>query len=336
MPSTVFVTGATGFIGGWVARKLLERGDRVIALARGVAKAQPLSEMGCQIALGDLANEDALWKAMERADAVVHAAANVSMGLVDPKQMWEDNVGGTERVLRAAQAREVPRIVVVSSVDHFGGAGGRLIDETHERAPTFSTVYEFTKHHATRLAFQAHREAGAPVTVVYPGRTLGPEDPNFGPLFDVWASGRLLAFLGLGAYGTYSHVEDVAEGVLLALDKGRAGEGYIVADAPRSWGELFALAGHIAGVPAPRADIPRALALPAARLVQWLFQRTKLIPPVKGGQPPLSVELVRGATELSARHSSRKIKEELGWRPRPFHAVLEEVTAFHLARAGRG
>lgn len=330
---TVFLTGATGYIGGHTARVLLARGYEVIAYCRSVERAQPLVDLGCKAAFGDLANEDALYKGMASADAAVHAAADVQVGIVDPKAMWETNVGGTVRAVKAAAARGLERIVVVSSVDHFGGTRGRWIDETFRHKGRFATVYEFTKHHATAAAFKMQREENLPLSVVYPGRAIGPADPNFGALWDLYVRRRLLALAGARTFASYAAVEDMADGIVRALERGRAGEGYILAESSHTLAGVFALAERLTGIPAPRIHIPDGVAKRGARIVQWLFRNTNWIPPVKGGQPPVSVELVRGAIELSARHAADKARAELGWSPRPFEEVLARTLDWYVERA---
>ncbi|MCA9772976.1 MAG: NAD-dependent epimerase/dehydratase family protein [Myxococcales bacterium] len=330
---TVFLTGATGYIGGHTARALLARGYDVIAYCRSVERAEPLIALGCKAAFGDLSNEDALYRGMASADTAVHAAAAVEMGLVDPKAMWETNVVGTLNVLKAAGAQGLDRIVVVSSVDHFGGTHGRWIDETFRHKARFATVYEFTKHHATLAAFKMQRDDGLPLSVVYPGRSIGADDPNFGPLWDLYARRRLFALVGARTFASYAAVEDVAEGIVLALERGRAGEGYMLCESSRRLADVFKTAERLTGIPAPRIHIPDGVAKGAARAVQWLFRNTNWIPPVKGGQPPLSVELARGAIELNARHSGDKARAELGWSPRPFDEVLAGMLPWYIARA---
>jgi len=327
-----FITGATGFIGGHVARALKARGDDVVCLARSVERAQGLTDLGCSVVLGDLSSEEGLARGVRDADVVVHAAANVSLGLVDPEQMWNDNVVGTERLIHLATEAGVERIVVVSSVDHFGGAGGREIDETFERSPEFVTVYEYTKHEATKVAMKYHEEAGAPVSIAYPGRTLGIADPNFGPLLELYAARKLPVLLAPDAWATYGAVEDVAEGIVLIADRGKPGEGYILAESPFTLRGLFRECERITGIPAPRWSIPRGLALRAAKVVQWLFVNTDWIEPVKG-RPPLSVEVVRAAFALSAKHSNAKARRELGWEPTPVPQVLERILPWYREQA---
>ncbi|HEX8050574.1 MAG TPA: NAD-dependent epimerase/dehydratase family protein, partial [Solirubrobacterales bacterium] len=123
----VFVTGGTGFIGGEVVRQLRQRGDEVVALVRSPQKATKLTELGCELASGDLGDEGALRTAMQGCDAVIHAAAMYEVGIPAKQRpaMWDANVAGTERVMKVALAERIPRIVYVSTVGIFGNTHGQ-------------------------------------------------------------------------------------------------------------------------------------------------------------------------------------------------------------------
>src|SRR5919106_3563574 len=126
----VFVTGGTGFIGGHVVRKLRERGDEVVALCRTAEKGQPLSDIGCDLAPGTLSEEPALRDGMRGCDAVIHGAAVYEVGIPksEHEAMYEANVRGTERVLRAVLDEGIPKAVYISTVGAFGNTRGKVVD----------------------------------------------------------------------------------------------------------------------------------------------------------------------------------------------------------------
>ena len=134
----VFLTGATGFIGGHVARKLRERGDEVRALVRAPRSGRELEALGCELVVGDLADEAAIATGLEGCDAVIHGAAIYEVGIPESEHrpMYEANVLGTERVLRAALAAGTPKVVYVSTVGAFGNTHGQVVDETYQHPGT--------------------------------------------------------------------------------------------------------------------------------------------------------------------------------------------------------
>src|SRR6476469_6636851 len=150
----VFVTGATGFIGGHVVRKLTERGDEVVVLVRDPSKAGDLPG-GPTLVEGDPSDEAAIREGMDGADAVIHGAAIYKVGI--PKgertEMHDANVGGTERVLRAALEANVPKVVYISTVAAFGNTHGEVVDESYQHpADDFTSYYEQTKYEAHQVA----------------------------------------------------------------------------------------------------------------------------------------------------------------------------------------
>ncbi len=147
----VFVTGATGFIGGHVARLLRERGDDVSALVRSPAKAAALEKLGCKIITGELSDQAAIAAGLAGCDALIHGAAVYEVGIPksEHRRMYEANVLGTERVLSAALEAGTPKVVYISTIAVFGNTHGEVVDETYEHpAKSFTSYYEETKHEA--------------------------------------------------------------------------------------------------------------------------------------------------------------------------------------------
>ena len=220
----VFVTGGTGFIGGEVVRQLRERGDDVVCLVRSPGKAGKLEELGCELAGGDLGDERAIREGMAGCDAVIHAAAMYEVGIPTSQRpaMKEANVGGTERVLGAALEDKIPEVVYVSTVGVFGNTHGKVVDESYEHpAKDFTSCYEQTKWEAHLVAKRMIGD-GLPCVIVQPGGVYGPGDTSsVAQLLNQFLAGKmpLMPFPELGI--CLSHVEDIAGGILLGLDKGR-------------------------------------------------------------------------------------------------------------------
>ena len=258
----VFVTGGTGFIGGHVVRQLRARDDDVRALVRSPEKAGALRELGCELISGTLADKDAIRTGMEGCDAVIHGAAMYEVGIPDSEHqaMYEANVVGTENVLRAALEAGVGLVVYISTVGAFGNTGGQVVDEAYEHPGSgYTSYYEETKVEAHRLAKRLISDEGLPCVIVQPGGVYGPEDHSaLGRQMNQFLAGRMpmLAFPDLGM--NMVHVDDVAAGVLLALDKGKVGESYVLGGQITTMRELIDTLARVSkqeGAQAHAADL---------------------------------------------------------------------------------
>jgi nucleoside-diphosphate-sugar epimerase len=303
-----FVTGATGFLGGRVAAKLRERGDDVVALVRSRPRARSLE---AELVEGDLSDRVALRDAMRGADAVFHLAAIYEVGVARERRapMFETNVRGTENVLDAAWDANVPRVVYVSTVNAFGNTHGKVVDETYVRPPGgYLSAYDWTK----RLAHEAARERidrGAPIVIVQPGAVYGPGDHSpLGAQLRRAAAGtlRVRALGGVGVNAV--HVDDAAAGILLAHDRGRIGESYVLGGEVTTLDAIIDTAARLGGRRPPRLRVPTALvrlAVPAGPLVGRLT-----------GTGPNLRELVSAADGVTYWASDAKARRELGYAPR--------------------
>ena len=318
----VFVTGGTGFIGGEVVRQLRERGDEVVCLVRNPAKGAKLTELGCELVAGDLGDEAAIRRGIEGCDAVIHAAAVYEVGIPASERpaMREANVGGTERVLGVALRARVPKVVYVSTVGVFGNTHGRIVDESYEHpAEEFTSAYEETKWEAHQVAKRLIDE-GLPCTIVQPGGVYGPGDTSsIGQLLDQFLSGKmpLIPFPELGICLT--HVEDIAAGILLALDKGAPGEAYVISGPAATVREAIGVVADVTGRKAPKRAIPTPL-----------MKAMTPIGPLVGkvmGQPPNLRELISSADGVTFWASYEKAKRELGYEPRGLEQGLRDMLA---------
>ncbi|HEX8959361.1 MAG TPA: NAD-dependent epimerase/dehydratase family protein [Solirubrobacterales bacterium] len=317
----VFVTGGTGFIGGEIVRQLRERGDEVVCLARDPAKGEALAALGCELVSGDLGDAAVIRNGMQGCGAVIHAAAMYEVGIPSSQRpaMHEANVAGTERVLRAALEARIPKVVYVSTVGVFGNTHHRVVDESYEHpGREFTSYYEETKLEAHRIARRLIAGEDLPCVIVQPGGVYGPGDTSsIAALLDQFLSGRmpLLPFPELGI--CLSHVEDVAAGILLALDRGKVGEAYVLSGPVTTVREAIGTVAGITGRKAPKHAIPTPLMkalTPFGPLVGKLM-----------GQPPNLRELIASADGVTFWASHEKASRELGYAPRGIEEGLRQT-----------
>ncbi len=317
----VFLTGATGFIGGHVARQLRARGDDVVALVRSPAKAAALREAGCELVEGDLSSDRAIRAGVAGADAVIHAGAVYEVGIPKSEHaaMREANVRGTERVLDAAIDAQVARIVYVSTVGVFGDTHGELVDEGYRRDVDFPSEYERTKTLAHEIA-EDRIGRGAPIVIVQPGGVYGPDDHSeIGNVIEQVRTGKLPAKMFPEAGFMFCHVEDVAAGIVLALDRGEIGEAYVLSGEQGTLGELVDRVAAIAGRKPPRFTMPAAVLKLSAPL-------GPLIGPLMGFPPNLG-EMIRSTDGVTYWASDAKARRELGFAPRDLDTGLRQTVA---------
>jgi dihydroflavonol-4-reductase len=320
-PVRVFLTGGTGFIGGHVARKLRERGDEVVALVRSPQKATVLRNIGCEIVEGDVSQQSVMRGAAEGCDGAIHGAAVYQVGIPKKQRpaMYEANVAGTEKALDACIEAGVGRIVYVSTVNVFGNTRGEVVDEGYQRDESqgFVSYYDETKYRAHQVAL-ARVAKGAPIVLVQPGGVYGPNDHSeIGNFIEQQRTGklRMMAFPELGF--NLVHVEDVAEGILLALDKGEVGESYVLGGELSTMGELVAKVAKLTGTKPPRLTLPPLAAKLSAPL-------GPIVGPAMGFPPNLS-EAIKAAHDVTywARHD--RAVEQLGYSPRDLDSGLRQT-----------
>ena len=318
-----FITGATGFIGSHVARKLRARGDQVVALVRTPSTAGDLAHLGCELVAGSLETGTSLEEGVRGADAVFHVAAVYKAGIPRSARpaMYEANVRGTERVLDAAIRAGVPRIVYVSTVNVFGNTRGRVVDETYRRdeADGFLTYYDETKYRAHQVAVDRIAR-GAPVVIAQPGGVYGPGDhSDLGNLVDQVRTGKLKfkAFPDTGF--VFLHVDDCADGILLVHDRGAVGASYVLGGERSTLGRFIDTVAEIAGRRPPRITLPPGVVkagIPFGPLVGKLM-----------GTGPNLRELIRAADGVTYWASDEKARRELGYSPRDLVTGMRQTLA---------
>jgi dihydroflavonol-4-reductase len=316
-----FVTGGTGFIGGHVVRKLRKRGDDVVALVRSPDKASDLRGLGCELVEGDLSSEDAIRRGVQGADAVFHVAAIYKVGVPKSEHdgMYDANVRGTERVLDAATDAGVKRIVYVSTANVFGNTKGEVVDESYERNEEdgFLSFYDETKYRSHQVA-RDRIAKGAPIVIVQPGAVYGPGDHSeLGNVVDQTREGklRMKAFPECGF--NLVHVEDVAEGILLAHDNGQVGESYVLGGELSTMGDVIDKTAELSDRKPPRMTLPPFLVTLSAPL-------GPLVGPAMGFPPNLR-EAMRATHNVTYWAKDDKARGELGYSPRDLDTGLRQT-----------
>lgn len=296
----VYLTGGTGFIGGAVARRLLEEGADVTCLVRPATNAGDLERLGATIVRGDVTEPATL--DMGGHHVLVHAAAWVGFGLPSRKLALfrRTNVGGTENVLHEAERAGVAKVVHLSSIAALARADEKPATEDAPRPVSFESEYARTKTEAHELAVKSR----IPVAIPIPGVVVGPGGP-FDPLLKALARGRVPALPGDDAVKGFVHVEDLAEGVLLAALKGHGP--YLFVDENLRTTELLVMALEEAGLRVPRRRIPSRLLVGTGAIVEGAYKTA-------GRTPPFSREMLQSLT-VPMSYDSARARKELGWRP---------------------
>jgi dihydroflavonol-4-reductase len=312
---TAFLTGGGGFIGRHLVRRLRASGTDVRAIARSDRSAAALRDAGCEVVVGDVLDASIVADALRGCHVAYHLAGDYRVGIRrgDRPAMEAANVTATESVLDAAVAAGVGRIVHVSTINAFGDSGYRVVDEAYDRPRPYRYVsyYDETKHRAHLLAHQ-RMAAGAPVLIAMPGGVYGPGDhSSLGGVLRQAAEGRLRALTFGDAGLNMAHVEDVAGGIALIGERGRAGEAYVLGGEITTLAELVRRVSAIAGHRPPRLTTPTWVLRAAAPLVRRIG-------------PDLR-ELVSASAGVTYWATDTKARRELGYAPRELESGLSEV-----------
>ncbi len=326
MSKPILVTGATGFVGSAVAHALAARGHRLRLLVRRGADRQNLHGLDAEQAEGDLRRPDTFAAALNGCGALFHIAADYRLWVPDPATMMQANVEGTRQIMLAAQAAGVERIVYCSSVAALGLVGdGSVADEAtpvHEHAVV--GLYKRSKYRAEQEVLALVRERGLPAVIVNPSTPIGPRDVKptpTGAMIRDAAAGRMPAFVDTGL--NIVHVDDVAEGHLLAFERGVVGERYILGGEDWSLKTLFGLVSEVAGVRAPRVELSQRVLWPVAVAAEALARGF-------GIEPRVTREML-AMSRKKMFFSSAKARRELGYAPRPARAAVEDAVGWFRA-----
>ena len=325
----ILVTGATGFVGSAVLRALVARGAKVRALARPSSPRSNLEDVDCEVVLGDMTDVEAMARAAEGARYVFHVAADYRLWVRDPSELRRANLEGTKAVMEGVLAAGVEKVVYTSSVATLRAAdAATVVDETAPLAEAEAIgAYKQSKVAAERLVERMVGERGLPAVIVNPSTPIGPRDIKptpTGRMVLEAAQGKIPAFVDTGL--NLAHVDDVAEGHIAALERGRIGERYVLGGQDASLRELLAEIAALTGRKAPSIALPRAPLYPLAFVAEGIASLT--------GKEPM---LTRDALKMASHHmffSSAKAETELGYKARPYREALADALAW-FGKAGR-
>ena len=326
LDGTTLLTGGSGFVGSAVARVLAARGHGLRFLLRAGSDRRNLAGLPGAIVEGDLGDEASLARALAGCRFLFHVAADYRLWVPDPAPMLRVNVDGTEALMRAALAAGVERIVHTSSVAALGlTPDGTPADEATPLAPAALVgAYKRSKYLAEQAVLRLVAEAGLPAVIVNPAAPIGPRDrkptPTGRMVLDA-ARGRIPAYLDTGL--NVVHVDDVAEGHALALERGRIGERYILGGENLLLRDLLALIAEAAGRSPPRLRLPAAPLYPVA-LAAEAWAR------LSGAEPMLTRDHLRMARKKMFFASARA-EADLGYTHRPARAAIADALAWFRA-----
>lgn len=325
----VLLTGGSGFLGSAVLRALLARGVHVRALVRPASPRGNLEGLGCDLVDGDLTDPASLRAALAGVRHLFHVAADYRLWAPDPAVILRVNVEGTRALMQAALDAGVERIVHTSSVATLKVAGATApVDETAPNDPDQAIgTYKRSKTMAERVVERMVARDGLPAIIVNPSTPVGPRDirptPTGRMILDA-ALGKIPAFVDTGL--NIAHVDDIAEGHLLAFEHGRIGERYILGGENLPLRDLLAEIARQTGRAAPRIRLPRAPLYPLALGAEAVARMT-------GKEPLLTIDALR-MSRYRMFFTSAKAEHDLGYHPRPYAEAVTDALAW-FREAGR-
>ncbi len=320
MGERILVTGATGFVGAAVARALVANGHRVRVLVRPSSDRRNIEGLDVEPAIGSLEDAPSLAAALAGMEALFHVAADYRLWVRDAQAMMRANVEGTRLLMEAALAAGLRRIVYTSSVATLGQYGdGREADETTPVSYVEMVgPYKQSKYRAEGIVRLMVREQGLPAVIVNPSTPVGPRDVKptpTGRMIVEAATGRMPAYIDTGL--NLVHVDDVASGHLLAYEKGRVGERYILGGDNMSLAEMLRTVAELTGRRPPSIAVPRLAVWPIALGAELIAYFT--------GREPFATRDGLKMAKKKMYFSSAKAAAELGYRARPARDGLADA-----------
>jgi dihydroflavonol-4-reductase len=319
---TTLVTGAAGFLGSHVTRQLVARGETVRVLVRASSSNRAISDLSLEYVTGDLRDAASLDRAMAGVKRVYHVAADYRLWAKRSKDIYDSNVGGTKNLLAAAKRAGVEQLIYTSTVATIAVDRPELPNEfTNAKLEEMVGHYKRSKWMAEREALQAAKD-GLPVIVAMPTTPVGPWDWKPTPTGKIildFLNGKMPGYVETGL--NFVGVEECAAGHLLAAEKGKVGERYLLGAENLTLKGLLDLLAQITGLRAPGMKIPHGVALGVAYL-DTAFSR------LVGKEPQIPVEGVKIARHKMFVDASRA-RRELGFQPGPVAAALEQAVRWY-------
>ena len=322
-----FVTGATGFVGGYVTRQLVKAGHQVVAVVRNPAKAAELADLGIAIHQGDVTEKESMRTPMQGVDGVFHIAGWYKIGVKDKSDGEKINVQGTRNVLELMKELGIAKGVYTSTLAVNSDTHGKLVDETYHYSGPHLSEYDRTKWVAHYEVADPMIAAGLPLVIVQPGLIYGPGDTSTVRTTFIQYLQRKLPVMPAKTAYSWAHVDDIARGHILAMEKGKAGESYIIAGPTHTFVDALHLAEKITGVPAPRIQV-------APSIMKMMAATMGVVEKVVPVPPDYSSEYLRISAGVTYIGSNAKAKSAWGYNPRPLEDGLTETLQHEMRLLG--
>jgi dihydroflavonol-4-reductase len=312
------VTVDPGFLGSYIVRKLVQRGEHVRILLRKTSEFPMIEDLDIERVYGDILDTNSVREALRGCETLYHVAGFVSSKRADFKTMEDINVKGARNVLSAALEAGVKKVVYTCSASAVGidPSGGVANEETPFTIEHLGIQYANTRHRAEKVALKLY-EKGLPVVITNPTVIIGPDMKIVSTGTVLWYCKRKLRGYLDGGLNAVD-VEDVAEGHILAAERGKVGERYILGNRNLSLKEIFSLMEKITGIPSPKRKIPYSVAITVAFFAERIFR----LPSPR--YVTLDVDSVKSAG-LHWYFDNSKAVRELGFRPTPIEESLEKI-----------
>jgi nucleoside-diphosphate-sugar epimerase len=318
-----FLTGATGFVGGSLAKQLRNAGHEIIAIVRNPDKAGSLKAMGVAVVKGDVTEKESMRQAMKGCDGVYHVAGWYKVGVKDKTPGYQINVMGTRNVLELMKELNIPKGVYTSTLAINSDTHGREVDESYQFSGKHISEYDKTKAEAHQIAEQFIKE-GLPLAIVMPGLIYGPDGSSMSDeALRLYLQKKLPMIPSKSAY-SWAHVDDIAHAHILAMEKAKPGSQYIIAGPSHTFSEGLSIAKNITGIKKPMVVPPVMLKLTAffSSLVEGFINLPEMY----------NSEALRVQAGITYLGSNDKAKSELGYNPRTLEIGLKETLAYEMEK----
>ena len=320
-----FVTGATGFIGGCLARQLREAGHEVIAVVRNPDKAQDLAQLGVTLHQGDVTEKESMRKPMTGVDGVFHVAGWYKVGVRDKSQAYAINVEGTRNVLELMKELNISKGVYTSTLAVNSDTHGIEADEAYHFTGKHISVYDQTKAEAHDIAVKMIQE-GLPLVIVQPGLVYGPGDTSSVRTSFIQYLTKKLPVMPQQTAFSWAHVDDIAHAHWLAMEKGKVGENYNICGPTHTFINALEIAKQITGIKLPMA-VPAGM-IRAMSGMMYVFDKFIPVPESYTGE---GLRIIAGVTYIG---TNAKAKRELGYNPRLLREGLTETLKHEMKLLG--
>ena len=321
-----FITGATGFVGSRLSAMLRERGHEVVAVVRNPEKANRLYKLGATVVRGDVTDKESIRSPMEGCDGIFHVAGWYKIGVGDKSPGWKINVEGIRNVLELMKELNIPKGVYTSTLAVNSDTRGAVYDEAYRFTGMHISEYDRTKAKAHDIALQFIKE-GLPLVIVMPGLIYGPNGTSMSDeAFRMYLKRKLPVIPKKSAF-CWAHVDDIAEAHILAMEKGKTGETYIIAGPKHEVTDAFAIARKITGIRAPLPVPPLML-----KMTSVLTSFIEKIIPLPDMYTSESLRVQAGVSYLG---DDGKARRELGYNPRSLETGLKETLLYEMEKMGK-